>query len=101
MDKDILLLIITMAVTTYLLRMLPFQLMRKKLTNRYLVAFFDFIPYAVLASMTVPAAFFATGSIFTATAGILVALFLAYKGKSLTTVALCASLAVFLVQLFV
>jgi branched-subunit amino acid transport protein len=50
-----------MAGATYLLRMLPFVLCKRKLTNRYLLSFLEYIPYTVLASMTVPAVFYSTG----------------------------------------
>ena len=47
------------AVSTYLIRVVPFVLVNRKLTNKYVRSFLSYIPYAVLAAMTVPAAFFA------------------------------------------
>lgn len=88
-----------MAVVTYLVRAVPFVLINRKLTNRYLRAFFNYIPYAVLASMTIPEVFYSTDSVVTATAGFVVALVLAFMKKSLLTVALSASAAVLISSL--
>ena len=51
--------------------------------------------------MTIPAALFATGSIWSALVGITVAVLLALKKRSLTEVALLACLAVFAVDLVI
>jgi branched-subunit amino acid transport protein len=88
-----------MAGATYLLRMLPFVLCKRKLTNRYLLSFLEYIPYTVLASMTVPAVFYSTGDTVTAAAGITVAVILALWRRSLLTVAASASAAAFLAAL--
>ena len=46
--------------------------LRKKITNRYLLSFLYYIPYTVLAVMTVPAVFYATSSPISALFGVLV-----------------------------
>ena len=83
------------AGVTYLIRMLPLVLMKKKITNRFVLSFLHYIPYSVLAVMTVPAMFFATSPI-SAIAGFLTAVLVAYKGKSLLTVAAVACATVLL-----
>ncbi len=92
--------LIVTAGTTYLVRMLPLVLMKGKITNRFLLSFLHYIPYAVLSVMTIPAIFSATGDIRTAAAGFAVALVLAWRGKSLLTVAAAACAAVLLTELF-
>ena len=87
------------AGTTYLVRMLPLVLMKGKITNRFLLSFLHYIPYAVLSVMTVPAIFSATGDLRTAAAGFIVALVLAWRGKSLLTVAAAACAAVLAAEL--
>ena len=52
-------------------------------------------PYACLAAMTFPAILYSTSSVLSAAAGMAAALFMAYKEKSLVTVAVCACGAVF------
>lgn len=89
-----------MAAVTYLIRMLPLAVFQKKIKNRFIRSFLFYIPYAVLGAMTFPAILYATGSMYSAIAGFVVALLLAFLEKSLLTVALCSCAAVFLVELF-
>ena len=88
-----------MAGVTYLVRMLPFVLVRGNIKNRFIRSFLYYVPYSVLTVMTVPAIFFSTGSILSAIAGCAVALVLSYFGRSLLTVAASASGAVLCVEL--
>ena len=83
-------LLAVMAITTFLVRALPFTLFRRKITNARVKAFFDLIPYTVLSAMTFPAILYATGSLPTACAGLAVALVLSFMEKSLLTVAVGA-----------
>ncbi len=87
-----------MAVTTYLIRMLPLVLVRKEIKNPFIRSFLYYVPYACLAAMTFPAILTSTSSILSAVVGFAVALFAAYKEKSLVTVALLACVAVFVVE---
>ena len=91
--------IAVMALVTYLVRMLPMVLFRKKITNVRVKSFLDYVPYAVLSAMTFPAIFSSTGTYPSSIAGCAVAVFLAYKGKGLLTVAVGAAAAVFIVQM--
>ena len=97
--KTLLIYIAVMAGVTYLVRMLPLVIFRKKIENQFIKSFLYYIPYAVLAAMTIPAIFTSTGSIWSAIAGLIVALLLAFFEKGLVTVALLSSLAVFIVEL--
>lgn len=47
-----------MFAVTYLVRVLPLVVFKKKITNRFVRSFLTYIPYAVLAAMTFPAVFF-------------------------------------------
>lgn len=79
-----------MALVTYLLRALPFVLVKGKITNVYICSFLEYIPYGVLAAMTFPAVFTSAGGIAPSLAGVTVALILAYRRKGLLTVAIGA-----------
>ena len=96
--KTIWLYILVMAGVTYLIRMLPLVLLRKKLKSRFIKSFLFYVPYAVLAVMTVPAIFESTGSVLSAAVGFAVAVLLACKGAQLLPVALAACGAVFAVE---
>ena len=91
--------LLVMAGVTYLTRMLPLMLVRKKIKNRFLRSFFYCLPYSVLTAMTLPGILYATGSMLSAAAGLGVSSFLAYRGKSVMTVAISACVTVFMVQL--
>lgn len=94
----ILLCIAVMAAVTYLPRVIPLALFRKKITNPYLQSFLTYMPYGILAAMVFPDIFTSTSSVWSAAAGTAVALVLAYFKKGLLTVALSATAAVFLVE---
>lgn len=94
----ILYLLVTAGIT-YLIRMLPLVLVKKKITNQFILSFLHYIPYAVLTVMTIPAIFYAT-DLIPAIAGFLIAVFLAFKGKSLLAVAAAACTTVLLVSFF-
>lgn len=91
--------LVVMAGVTYLIRVIPFVLINKKIENRFLNSFLYYIPYTVLAAMTFPAILHATNSILSAAAGLLVAVFLAYKGRGLLVVAIGACSAVLVAEL--
>ena len=88
MRVEVFLYILVMAAVTYLIRMLPLTLIRRKITNRTLRSFLYYVPYATLSAMTFPAILTATGSAISAALGFAAALILAFRGKSLLTVAL-------------
>ena len=55
MRVEVFLYILVMAAVTYLIRMLPLTLIRRKITNRTLRSFLYYVPYATLSAMTFPA----------------------------------------------
>ena len=99
MRIEIVFYILVMAVATYLVRMLPMTLSRKRIKSRFARSFFCYIPYAVLAAMTFPAIFDSTNGWISALAGLLVAVILALMNQSLIVVSIAACLAAFLVGL--
>ncbi len=96
--KEFLPYLLVMSGVTYLVRVLPLTLFHKKIQSRFINSFLYYTPYAVLSAMTFPAILYATSNILSGVIGLLAALLLAYKGKSLITVACGACLAVFAVE---
>ncbi len=90
--------IFTMALTTYLIRVLPLTIFRKPIKSRFLRSFLHYVPYACLTAMTFPAILSSTASIISGAAALVVAIFLAYRGKSLIVVAVSSSAAVLAVE---
>ena len=97
MKPNIYLYILVMAGVTYLIR--PLVLFKREITSPFVKSFLYYVPYACLAAMTFPAILTATaGGIISGAAGLIVALIVAYREKSLLTVALFACAAVFIVE---
>ena len=97
--------IIVMAGVTYLIRMIPLALVKGKINSTFVKSFIYYVPYAVLAAMTIPSVFYSTSSevsvvgLISAAVGFAVAVVVAYFGKSLLTVALSACGAVLVTEL--
>ena len=90
--------IAAMALTTYLIRMLPLTVFRKPIKSRFFRSFLHYVPYACLTAMTFPAILGDTASIISGTAALVVAVVLSYLGKSLIVVAVASSAAVFIAE---
>ena len=86
--------LIVMAAVTYVIRMLPLTVFRKEIKSRFVRSFLHYVPYAVLGAMTFPDVLYATGSLWTALCGLIVAVVMAWRGRSLLSVAIGACLAV-------
>ena len=91
--------VLVMAGVTYLIRMLPMLIFKKKIKNRFVRSFLYYIPYAVLAAMTFPAILESTASPVSAALGLLVALVTAYFDWGLLPTALLSCVGVFITEL--
>lgn len=98
MRGNIYIYILVMAAVTYLIRVLPFVIWKKEITSPFVKSFLFYVPYACLAAMTFPSILTSTSSIISGIIGFCVAVYMAYKKKSLITVAMVACLAVFIVE---
>ena len=92
--------ILAMALTTYLIRMLPLTVFRKPIKSRFVKSFLHYVPYACLTAMTFPAILFDTTYIASGIAALIIAGLLAFRGKSLLTVSLASCAAVFICERF-
>ena len=91
--------IFTMAVTTYLVRMLPLTLLRKPIRSRFIRSFLHYVPYACLSAMTFPSILSSTENMISGAAALAVAVFLSLRGRALIVVALGSSAAVLVTEL--
>ena len=89
-----------MAGITYLIRVLPITVLRKKITSVFIKSFLFYVPYAVLAALTFPAIFTATGNIVTSVVGTMIALIFAFFDLGLIVVAFGAVAGALLAGLF-
>lgn len=99
MDR-VLISIAIMAAVTYVVRVVPLTLFRKQIKSKYIRSFLDYTPFAVLGVMTFPDVFTSTGSVYSAAAGTIVALILAYMKKGIVTCSCSAIVVVYLVERF-
>lgn len=88
-----------MAGVTYLVRALPFALVKNKIENRFMQSFLYYVPYAVLSAMTFPAILYATDSLISGVAGLVAAVVMAYLRRGLLQVAMTACGAVLLMDM--
>ncbi len=90
--------ILVMALTTYLIRVVPMVLLKKPIRSVFLRSFLHYVPIACLTAMTFPAILFAADHLVSGMAGLAVGILLAFKDKSLIVVAVSACATVFVVE---
>lgn len=99
MNPNVYIYIAVMALVTYLVRVLPLTLIRREIKNKTIRSFLYYVPYVTLAVMTFPSILYATGTIWSGVAALIVAMVFAFRGAGLMQVALSACATVFLVEL--
>lgn len=93
--------ILVMALTTYLIRMLPLTVFRGRLENRFVRSFLGYVPITCMAAMIFPSILYSTNHIISGAAALIVAIAVSFKSKSLVPVAVSASCAVLVVELLI
>ena len=63
-----------MTLVTYLVRVIPLVVFKKKIESKFVKSFLYYVPYAVLSCMTFPAIMYSTNNLYTAIIGTSVAL---------------------------
>lgn len=74
---------------------------QKRIKSKWLKSFLYYIPYAVLGAMTFPAIFFSTGSVFSASLGLVGAMLMAFFDKGLMAAAVTSVVIAFVSGFFV
>lgn len=100
MTHNIYLYIFLMAAVSYVIRVLPLTLIRRKIENRFIRSFLFYVPYVTLAVMTFPAILEATASPLAGLIALVIGVALAWFGAGLFAVSAACCVAVFLVGLF-
>lgn len=95
-----------MALTTYLIRVIPIGFVRRKMDNEWIQDFLYYIPFCVLSAMTFPDVLYSTTPagatsphFVSAAIATMVAIVLAWKDRGLVRVALVAVLTALIVEL--
>ena len=87
-----------MALTTYVIRVLPLTLIRKPIKSVFLRSFLYYVPYVTLAVMTFPAIVTATGSPIAGACAMLAGIAAAWFGLGLLPVSLLCCGTVLILQ---
>ncbi len=87
-----------MFAVTYGLRAIPLVALRREITDPRLRSLLHYVPYAVLTAMTLPGIVLATRHPVSGAAALLVAVGVAWSGRSLTVVAVAAAATVWLAE---
>ncbi|MDO4940430.1 MAG: AzlD domain-containing protein [Erysipelotrichaceae bacterium] len=93
--------IFIMAITLYLIRVLPLTIIRKPIKNKYIKSFLYYIPYVTLAVMTFPSIIYSTESTISGIIALVIGLIVSYRGMDLFKVTVICCLSVFIVELFI
>ena len=88
------------AITSYLIRVLPLTLIRKPIKNKFFRSFLFFLPYVTLAVMTFPAIIEATGTPLAGALALVVGIVMAWKGLGLFPVAIACCVVAYIAGLF-
>lgn len=89
-----------MFAVTYLIRVLPLTLIRKKIKNIYIRSFLYYVPYVTLSLMTFPAIIEATSSPLAGGVALILGIIAAYKEAPMLNVSIICCLSVFILELF-
>lgn len=100
MEHNIYIYMLIMAGVTYLIRVLPLTLIRKEIKSTFIRSFLYYVPYVTLSVMTFPAIIKATQNPVAAAIAFIVAILLAWFGRSLFQVSVIACIVVFVTELF-
>ena len=83
---------------SYLIRVLPLTLIRRKIRNRTIRSLLYYVPYVTLSVMTFPAILYATDNPLAGLLSLIAGILLAFLGAGLFPVAIACSAVVFLVS---
>ena len=99
--KYIIVSMFVMALTTYVIRMLPMAIFRKKINDKRVQSFLYYVPYVTLAVMTFPAIIRATQTPISGAAALAAGIIAAWCGAGLFPVSVICCALVFVIELFV
>lgn len=87
-----------MALCSYLPRVLPLVIFRKRIKNKYFYSFLVYMPYGVLSAMVVPDILYSTSSIYSAIGGGVSAIISSFLGLGLLPSAIIATIVTFVIE---
>ena len=90
-----------MAVVTYLLRLIPLLFIRRNFKSRFVRSVIYYIPYCVLAAMSIPAMLYVTPNLITGIVATATAVTAALFTRNLITVASLSAVSILIMELLI
>lgn len=90
--------ILLMCLTLYVIRVIPFILLKNEIKNKYVKSFLNYVPYVTLSVMTFPAIITATKNDISGIAAFVVGLLTAWYGGNIFTVSISCCITVLLID---
>ena len=90
--------IFLMAITVFLIRVLPLTIIRKPIKNKFIKSFLYYVPYVTLAVMTFPAIIDSTTSPIAGLVSLIIGIIAAYKNLGLFKVTVICCLIVLVIE---
>lgn len=90
-----------MAVTVFLIRVLPLTLIRKPIKSTFIKSFLYYVPYVTLSVMTFPAIVDATNNPIAGFVSLIIGVIAAYKDLGLFKVTLLCCITVLILETFI
>ncbi|MGI6722006.1 MAG: AzlD domain-containing protein [Anaerovoracaceae bacterium] len=100
MPHNVYLYIFVIALTTWLIRVLPLMLIKRPIENRFIQSFLYYVPYVTLAVMTFPAIIEATQSPLAGAIALVAGIVCAWLGMKLFMVAVVCCGVVLVTEMF-
>lgn len=101
MKNNVYIYILLMAVTVFLIRVLPLTLIRKPIKSNFIKSFLYYVPYVTLSVMTFPAIIDATSNPIAGLVSLIVGIVAAYKDLGLFKVTILCCLTVLLLEMVI
>ena len=98
MEHNIYTYIIIMAITVFLIRVIPLTLVRKEINNEFVKSFLFYVPYVTLAVMTFPAIVDATSNPVAGLVALVIGIVAAYKDLGLFKVTVLCCITVLILE---
>lgn len=100
-NRSLLLVIVTGAIVSFVMRVIPLVFCKDKIKNKFINSFLYYVPYAVMTSITIPAIFASTSSVVSATIGALITIGLCFLGQGMLVNAVVTVIAVYVIENFI
>lgn len=101
MKNNVYIYILLMAITVFIIRVLPLTLIRKPIKNTFIKSFLYYVPYVTLSVMTFPAIIDATNNPIAGLISLIIGIIAAYEDFGLFKVTIICCLTVLILEFII